>query len=286
MGIQCVSCAQYSSQKGGQNHGIHCETREIPKGSIRTWLWLEWVSLAWVAVLWPGGRESACWCWKRALCWGGLVRLLDKSTISFPCAMAAVGKSPRAWWTNSSPWPRGYGYDVTPESWKRGEPGPTADGSLPRRYDVRYSACMFALALTEMAGRRHSSSLIPCFRTRDEGGSTEGLIVEQIRAAILSRRHGRGLHGRRGYPVPGGAHGRGTTISICPAYGIDLAHCKEAAESGRNENEPSSICRAAPPISLAKSAGRQAAIHRHFEEDVNQHLFDKSANTAQPLEEG
>ena len=73
-----------------------------------------------------------------------------------------------------------YGYDVTPESWKRGEPGPTADGSLPRRYDVHYSACMFALALTEMVQEEdiHLSFDTLASEPVMKGQHCEGLIVE------------------------------------------------------------------------------------------------------------
>ena len=172
-----------------------------------------------------------------------------------------------------------YGYDVTPESWKHGEPGPTADGSLPRRYDVRYSACMFALALTEMVQEEdiHLSFDTLASEPVMKGQHCEGLIVEN-------------KSGRQFYPA--GAWSwiaratriscseracprcRGTTISPIPPMASTLRIAKKPQKAGVFERAIFDM-----PGGTANLFGKNQPEGKPLYtgtsgEDVNQYLFD------------
>lgn len=171
-----------------------------------------------------------------------------------------------------------YGYDVTPESWKHGEPGPTADGALPRRYDVRYSACMFALALTEMVQEEdiHLSFDTLASEPVMKGQHCEGLIVEnksgrQFYPAgmVVDCTGDADILFRAGVPTV-----QGYNYFTYSAYGIDLAHCKEAAESGHIERAIFDM-----PGGTANLFGKNQPEGKPLYtgtsgEDVNQYLFD------------
>ena len=128
-----------------------------------------------------------------------------------------------------------YGYDVTPTEWAEGEP---KEKTLAR-YGVRYSACMFALALTELM---HDEGVELSFDTLvSEPVMQEG----HCRGLIVENKSGRGFYEagvvvdatgdadvlfRAGVPTV-----QGINYFSYLAYGMDIAHCQKAAESGRIE---------------------------------------------------
>ena len=129
-----------------------------------------------------------------------------------------------------------YGYDVTPEAWKNGEPGEGAN--LPR-YSVRYSACMFALALTEMVHDEQIDLLFDTIASEPvmEDGHCKGLIVENksgrafYEAGVVVDTTGDAdILFRAGVPTV-----QGINYFTYLAYGMDLKRCRQAAETGRIE---------------------------------------------------
>ena len=180
-----------------------------------------------------------------------------------------------------------YGYDVTPESWKNGEPGPNADGSPSERYGVRYSACMFALALTEMVrdeGIDLSFDTIASEPVMD-GRHCRGLIVENksgrqfYEAGIVVDCTGDAdILFRAGVPTVQG----GNYFSYL-AYGMDIEHCRAAVESGRIEKAvfymaggPANLYGKNHPEGMPLYLGTTG-------EDVNRYLFDNQLELLRKL---
>lgn len=130
-----------------------------------------------------------------------------------------------------------YGYDVTPQSWKNGEPGPGPKGSVPERYGVRYSACMFALALTEMVRNTGIDVSFDTIASEPlmDGKHCRGVIVENksgrqfyVAGVVIDCTGDADILFRAGVPTVQG----GNYFSYL-AYGIDLAHCNLAVENRR-----------------------------------------------------
>lgn len=128
-----------------------------------------------------------------------------------------------------------YGYDVRHEEWRDGR---TPEGmNNPPRYDVRYSACMFALALTELI---HAEGIDLSFDTIAsepvmEGKHCCGLIVEnksgrQFYAAsvVIDATGDADILYRAGVPCV-----QGGNYHTYVAYALDLEHCRMASEHGR-----------------------------------------------------
>lgn len=69
-----------------------------------------------------------------------------------------------------------YGYDTIPQEWKNGEP----TGEAKNRYVTRFSACIFALVLTEMIKQSGVTLLFDSVVSKPvmDGGHCKGLIVE------------------------------------------------------------------------------------------------------------
>ena len=128
-----------------------------------------------------------------------------------------------------------YGYDVTPEEWRGGEPGEGA----AHRYSVRYSACMFALALTELIHDEGVDLLFDTVASEPvmDGGHCRGLIVENKSGrsfdeagVVVDATGDADILFRAGVPTV-----QGINYFTYAAYGIDLEHCRRAAETGRIE---------------------------------------------------
>lgn len=128
-----------------------------------------------------------------------------------------------------------YGYDVMPEEWRCGEPGDNA----AHRYSVRYSACMFALALTELIHDEGISLLFDTVASEPvmDGGHCRGLIVENKSGrsfyeagVVIDTTGDADILDRAGVPTV-----QGINYFSYFAYGIDVEHCRRAAESGRIE---------------------------------------------------
>ncbi len=128
-----------------------------------------------------------------------------------------------------------YGYDVTPEEWRGGEPGENA----AHRYSVRYSACMFALALTELIHDEHIDLLFDTVASEPvmDGGRCLGLIVENKSGrsfyevgVVVDATGDADILFRAGVPTV-----QGINYFSYLAYGIDVEHCRQAAETGRIE---------------------------------------------------
>ncbi|MBR4444201.1 MAG: FAD-dependent oxidoreductase [Clostridia bacterium] len=128
-----------------------------------------------------------------------------------------------------------YGYDVMPEEWRAGEPGESA----AHRYSVRYSACMFALALTELIHDERVDLLFDTVASEPvmDGGRCRGLIVENksgrsfYEAGVVVDATGDAdILFRAGVPTV-----QGLNYFTYSAYGIDVEHCRRAAETGRIE---------------------------------------------------
>ena len=128
-----------------------------------------------------------------------------------------------------------YGYDVMPEEWRAGEPG---DGAA-HRYSVRYSACMFALALTELIHDERIDLLFDTIASEPvmDGGRCRGLIVENKSGrsfyeagVVIDTTGDADILFRAGVPTV-----QGINYFTYSAYGIDVEHCRRAAESGRIE---------------------------------------------------
>ncbi len=126
-----------------------------------------------------------------------------------------------------------YGYDTTPEEWKKGEP----EEETPVRYAVRFSACMFALALNEVL---HQEGIDLSFDTIAsepvmQGGHCAGLIIENksgrqfVEAGVVVDTTGDAdILYRAGVPTV-----QGINYHTYTAYSLDIEHCKKAAESGK-----------------------------------------------------
>ena len=128
-----------------------------------------------------------------------------------------------------------YGYDVTPEDWLHGEPGENA----AHRYSVRYSACMFALALTELVHDEQIDLLFDTIASEPvmEGKHCRGLIVENKSGRsfyeagmVVDATGDADILFRAGVPTV-----QGINYHSYLAYGMDVEHCRKAAESGRIE---------------------------------------------------
>lgn len=128
-----------------------------------------------------------------------------------------------------------YGYDVTPEEWLNGEP---KDPTLVR-YTVRYSACMCALALTELIKNEGVDLLFDTIASEPvmEGGHCKGLIVENKSGrsfyeagVVIDTTGDADILYRAGVPTV-----QGINYHTYAAYCMDTEHCRKAAESGRIE---------------------------------------------------
>ncbi len=128
-----------------------------------------------------------------------------------------------------------YGYDVTPEEWRNGDPGEGAK----TRYSVRYSACMFALALTELIHDEGVDLLFDTLASEPvmNGGHCRGLIVENKSGrsfyesgVVVDATGDADILFRAGVPTV-----QGINYFSYLAYGIDVEHCRQAAETGRIE---------------------------------------------------
>lgn len=128
-----------------------------------------------------------------------------------------------------------YGYDVTPPAWREGEPRE----QTPVRYSVRYSACMFALALNEFLLNEGVALSFDTIASQPvmEKDHCRGLIVENksgrsfYEAGVVVDTTGDAdiLH-RAGVPTA-----EGKNYHSYFAYTMDIEHCRQAAESGRIE---------------------------------------------------
>ena len=128
-----------------------------------------------------------------------------------------------------------YGYDVTPQEWLNGEPGESA----AHRYSVRYSACMFALALTELIHDERIDLLFDTIASKPvmDGKHCRGLIVENKSGAsfyeagmIVDATGDADILFRAGVPTI-----QGINYFSYFAYGMDVEHCRQAAQTGRIE---------------------------------------------------
>jgi len=128
-----------------------------------------------------------------------------------------------------------YGYDVTPPEWLNGDPTEPTNA----RCCVRYSACMFALALTELV---HDEKIDLHFDTIAsepvmKDGHCAGLIVENksgrqfFEAGVVVDTTGDAdILYRAGVPTV-----QGINYHSYFAYTIDIEHCRQAVETGRIE---------------------------------------------------
>ena len=128
-----------------------------------------------------------------------------------------------------------YGYDDTPEEWRGGEPGENA----AQRYSVHYSACMFALALTELICDEGVDLLFDTVASQPvmDGGHCLGLIVENKSGrsfyeagVVIDTTGDADILFRAGVPTV-----QGINYFSYFAYEIDVEHCRQAAETGRIE---------------------------------------------------
>ncbi|MGI6635777.1 MAG: FAD-dependent oxidoreductase [Christensenellales bacterium] len=129
-----------------------------------------------------------------------------------------------------------YGYDTIPTEWAEGEP------VLPteKRYSVRFSACMFALALLELVqdeGIELSFDTLASNPVMDDGHCV-GVIVENKSGRmfypagmIIDTTGDADLLYRAGVPTK-----EGRNYFSYYAYALDIEHCKKAIETGRIEN--------------------------------------------------
>ncbi|MBQ2976166.1 MAG: FAD-dependent oxidoreductase [Clostridia bacterium] len=129
-----------------------------------------------------------------------------------------------------------YGYDVTPPAWQDGEP----KEETPVRYSVRYSACMFALALNEYLKNEKVDLSFDTIASEPvmENGHCKGLIVENksgrsfYEAGIVVDTTGDAdILYRAGMPTADGKN-----YHTYFAYTMDIEHCQKAVESGRIEH--------------------------------------------------
>ena len=128
-----------------------------------------------------------------------------------------------------------YGYDVTPEEWRNGDPGEGAK----TRYSVRYSACMFALTLNELLHDENVDLLFDTVASEPvmKDGHCLGLIIENKSGRsfceagmVVDATGDADILARAGVPTVDGVN-----YHTYFAYTIDTEHCRMAAESGRIE---------------------------------------------------
>ena len=127
-----------------------------------------------------------------------------------------------------------YSYDVRPDVWREG--GRPDEMENPPRYHVRYSAYTCALALTEWM---HEEGVDLSFDTIAsepvmEGGHCRGLIVENKSGrqfyeagVVIDTTGDSDILFRAGVPTV-----QGGNYHTYIAFGMDIDHCRKAAESG------------------------------------------------------
>ena len=178
-----------------------------------------------------------------------------------------------------------YGYDVTPEEWRMGEPGEGAR----QRYSVGYSACMFALALTELIHDEKIDLLFDTIASEPamEEGHCRGLIVENksgrsfYEAGVVVDATGDAdILYRAGVPTV-----QGINYFSYLAYGIDLDHCRRAVDTGRIEDAVFYM-----PGGPANLYGKNHPEGHPFYtgtsgEDVTRYLFDNQLELLRRLKE-
>ncbi|NLM77585.1 MAG: FAD-dependent oxidoreductase [Ruminococcaceae bacterium] len=126
-----------------------------------------------------------------------------------------------------------YGFDTLPAEWRNGEP----DGATTVRYVTRFSAGIFALALTEQIVAEGIDLLYDCIASHPvmDGKHCCGVIVESksgralYEAGVVVDTTGDAdLLFRAGVPVV-----QGGNFFTYSAHGISLDSCRKAVASGR-----------------------------------------------------
>nr|HML46698.1 FAD-dependent oxidoreductase [Clostridia bacterium] len=126
-----------------------------------------------------------------------------------------------------------YGYDTVPPAWRNGDPGPGEQA----RYVTRFSAQIFALALTEWMVKEGVVLLLDSVVSSPvmDGTRCQGLIVENksgreyYQAGMVVDVTGDAdVLFRAGVPTM-----QGLNFFTYVAYGITLESCRRAVESGK-----------------------------------------------------
>ncbi len=179
-----------------------------------------------------------------------------------------------------------YGYDVTPEAWRDGEPAkPTTE-----RYCVKYSACMFSLALNELLHDEHVEISFDTIASEPvmRDGHCEGLIVENksgrqfYEAGVVVDTTGDAdILYRAGVPTV-----QGINYFTYSAYTIDLEHCRKAAESGRIEQAIFSMAGGNANLFGNRHPEGMPFFHGTTGEDVNRYLIQSQLKLLDNLKNG
>ena len=126
-----------------------------------------------------------------------------------------------------------YGYDTIPQAWQDGDP----QADTKARYLTRFSAGIFALALTEQVVAEGVDLLFDCIASHPvmNGGHCDGVIVESKSGRALYRTEmvidttgDADLLHRAGVPVV-----QGGNFMTYVAHGVTLESCRKAVASGR-----------------------------------------------------
>jgi len=150
-----------------------------------------------------------------------------------------------------------YGYDTIPAEWQQGEPGEGAKA----RYLTRFSAGIFALALTEQVVSEGVDLLFDCVASRPvmKGRHCEGVVVESKSgrtfyqaAMVIDTTGDADLLERAGVPVV-----QGNNFFTYSAAGVTLDSCRKAVESGRIND-----------ASVGFSGGRSTLYGQHHPEGM------------------